>query len=1159
MSKLYRYILGIDLGIASVGTALIKLDESNKPAGILDLGVRIFDTPEGAADRRVKRQARKTLKRRKLRLTRLKNHLKKHGMLPATSQEMKLVMHYSPYRTRAWGARNKYSSLYELGRSLLHIAKFRGASFLTELEETPEEEDGEKKPKKDSQKSAGAYRKLESRLKETGQTLSEYFRERLAGEGQAKTPVRRRKLFVEENLVDYSVPRFLVKEDFHRIWDKQAEFYPQLTPEIKEEIYQIIFADSPHAPYAVGKCTLNPAERRLPKMHRLSEERRIYEQINNIRVVTRTNSYPLTKAGRDLLAEKALHGESLGKKEIGKLVQEFFSEKIESIKLPETDEKPIKGFAHVAAFKDAQVWQTMPQTERDSLIEFISEPRLEPDKIHSRMMPEDDYLHEVAKRLKLGGEKPEKIAARIISKLPKNHSMLGETATERVLKKLKEGAWENRPDGTKIWKPLSNREAADACGYMAEEEIRRAIAGKYDNLPYYGELLRHDVAEVHPWHLHSAAQEEKDFGRIPNPVVHVALNQLRKVVNEIIDLYGKPQSIHVEFARDLGKSKVKREEETKKMQDRQKENASIEQKLLKYTIRSNSKNILRYRLWLEQGGQDIYTLQNIELSDLQYCEIDHLIPQSCGGSDTYMNLALTHGAANLGKGDLFPYEFIQKINPDGWQHILKFISDKKKYPEAKAWRFLPEAKDKYVNLGDEEQTDNRMTDTSYMAKIGARYLSAVCPDVVCLKGGITARLRHLWGLDFLEYDLMALPRPEKELVDETTGEVTRNPAWKAKPRYDHRHHALDAIVAACTFRSTVQLVARMERLDKYRDKELYDELKNKFEALCVPFGETSQVFRRNVLEALRKVLVSPKPEHGKAGQLHDATKYGVIEERKNAPGNYLIRYRRRFDVLESKNDVASKLLFNTNTISLESVVAREAHELSHHQKNAIESRYQRAEELLRQQAAEDDDAGKKASDIKEKHIVAKAVELARKEDVRVGHHFYDMSYKRLVGIRKREKCGFEPQNNFCMDFYETADGKVGWECITRFHANQSNFEPTWRKESGKLIWRVWNGDILQLDITPEMRAKYKIPAPSEKVLFTVQKMSPGILVCNTISDGRALNPKKESSLLPRWSSGNTGLSFFTQAKARKIELTPFGKIARKHKRLWHGKKTPEKR
>ena len=103
--------------------------------------------------------------------------------------------------------------------------------------------------------------------------------------------VRRRKGFVEDGSVDYAVPRFLVRQELRRIWECQRVFYPQLlTEELRQEVTELIFRDRPRAPYAVGLCSLDPdsGERRLPRMHRLAELRRIYEQINNIRFRTAT-------------------------------------------------------------------------------------------------------------------------------------------------------------------------------------------------------------------------------------------------------------------------------------------------------------------------------------------------------------------------------------------------------------------------------------------------------------------------------------------------------------------------------------------------------------------------------------------------------------------------------------------------------------------------------------------------------------------------------------------------------------------------------------------------------------------------------------------------------------------------------------------------------
>ena len=44
----HRYILGLDIGIASVGWSCIYTDEQEQPQGILDLGIRRFPLAEDA-------------------------------------------------------------------------------------------------------------------------------------------------------------------------------------------------------------------------------------------------------------------------------------------------------------------------------------------------------------------------------------------------------------------------------------------------------------------------------------------------------------------------------------------------------------------------------------------------------------------------------------------------------------------------------------------------------------------------------------------------------------------------------------------------------------------------------------------------------------------------------------------------------------------------------------------------------------------------------------------------------------------------------------------------------------------------------------------------------------------------------------------------------
>ena len=155
MPKYYRYNLGIDLGIASIGTALVLTDEADNPTKLLDLGVRIFSVPEGAATRRSKRLERKHIRRRRQRIAKLKLFLQQHGLLPTDTGQLASLIRKNPYLLRAQGTSAAYPSLFDLGRSLLHMAKFRGAGFLTQSEENPDAEiDEEKEKKKDRQKTA---------------------------------------------------------------------------------------------------------------------------------------------------------------------------------------------------------------------------------------------------------------------------------------------------------------------------------------------------------------------------------------------------------------------------------------------------------------------------------------------------------------------------------------------------------------------------------------------------------------------------------------------------------------------------------------------------------------------------------------------------------------------------------------------------------------------------------------------------------------------------------------------------------------------------------------------------------------------------------------------------------------------------------------------
>lgn len=82
MEKL-DYVLGLDLGVASIGWAVMEIDENNEPINLVDANSVIFESVDkkNNDDRRNARGSRRVLNRRKERIRRTKNLLTSSGFL----------------------------------------------------------------------------------------------------------------------------------------------------------------------------------------------------------------------------------------------------------------------------------------------------------------------------------------------------------------------------------------------------------------------------------------------------------------------------------------------------------------------------------------------------------------------------------------------------------------------------------------------------------------------------------------------------------------------------------------------------------------------------------------------------------------------------------------------------------------------------------------------------------------------------------------------------------------------------------------------------------------------------------------------------------------------------------------------------------------------
>lgn len=1143
-----RYILGIDLGISSIGTALFKilpqaadLNDIHSYEKILDAGVRICPVSEGAANRRLLRSQRNAKKHRKARKKALIALLQEFQLLPADRSELELGLRSQPYALRAKAMQEPLKNPCELGFCIMNIAKLRGAGFLSEAEEN---EDENKKTK-----TSNRYQFLEQELKTRNCTLSEFLYRHL----QEKNCVRQRKDFIAEKVL-FSVPRYLVKRDYYALMEKQAKNFG-ITEEQVKAIYAAIFMDFPKAPYANAPCSLLPETgSRLPKMHRLAELLRIYQQCNNIRynTVEDTDIYTgITRQMRDALVEKLMQGEGLSKPEIKKILQKYSKEKIKSINSYAQDDEitAIKPFAHVRAFADIPSFWQLSEQEQDELIEFIADPL----DIHAKsekpvLYDEETFLQICMEKLHLSGLEGEQKLYAALNLLPKDRTMLGKEASKAILEKLINGIEDEKGE----WKAPAYYDAVQACNFTRAKAEQK----KYDKLPYYGEVLPDEILPIHPWHVERTAEEEK-IGRIANPVVHAMLNQLRKVVNEIISLYGLPEMIKLEVARDFGLSKIKRDKLENQRKANERYNRDTDKNLEKYGYAVTAKNRLKYRLWKEQKAKDIYTQHTLKITDLAACEIDHIIPQAVGGTNSFCNLVLT--TANNIKGDTFAYDFIQEKFPDRWEAIKK---DMEEMPENKAWRFTAEAKDRFALSGDETDenyAERRLQDTRYMAKVALHYLSCICPNILAIRGGMTAQLRHLWGFDGIEYELLGLNVPKEKINKETgevlideNGDMSRNPDWEAKPRIDHRHHAIDAMVLCAITRSLVQKMSRADNRSQKIDTAVIE----------MPFRKSPQnpdlkSFRELALETLKTVKISHKPDRDTNTQLHEETAIHILdydEKKQLYSGNYM-RSLNKIESFDKLGDIAIEEKFGTSP-KVQKMRERCASII-----NAVNAQKFAAEQSLQQKNAEN--IAQTGKDIAEQTLVQEAIRLAN-----IGNKYPKVEKCGLVNIRKKEQCGYKAKNNHRMDFFVYTDGKkkgqIGWECIKSIDAANPHFKPDWHKQA-ELVWSVCKGDCIELHFDEETLIKENIPrafvTKNEQqeycMLAKVLKFGSGNLYFVSAYDARTEQKnagKDNPEPFMLWKSKEYGLSFYCRATARKVILSPFGKVKQKTQRLWNGKK-----
>jgi len=825
MSKM-RYRLALDLGTTSIGWAMLRLsndqEASPHPVAIIKCGVRIFGDgrdPKGgsslAVDRRLARGMRRNRDRKLKRKQRLMETLVDSGLMPMDRVERRALTQLDPYALRARGLEEELTP-FEFGRAIFHLNQRRGFKSNRKTD-SPEAEGSLLK---------GTIAKLREKLEADGyETVGQWLAERHANRQSVRA--RLRGSTVKDKAYDLYMDRSMIDHEFEKLWRAQHGFNPAFySTEKYEAITDTIFFQRDLLPVRAGRCTLEPELERAPKALPSSQLFRMYQEVNNLSIEVSPFTYrSLTLSERDVIADrlntkkansfdalrKALKLEGGPRFNLESEKRKDLKGNVTAIELSKPDCFGDQWKVLTLEVQDQIVTQILEETDEEKLIAWLTEN-------HN---VSDDNAKNISE------------SRNALTKMSSGYANLSNTAIHKIMPHL-------------ISDVRKYSDAVVAAGYKSHSGLTHMeqTGEILSELPYYGEYLQRHVG--HGTGIKTDLPAIR-FGRIANPTVHIALNELAKVVNALISQYGAPEHITVELARDLKKTQEQKKEETKEQSLRQKENEFYSQQIYEATgITASRKDLQKMRLWVELNKHDptgrrcIYTGEMISINRLfsPEVEVEHILPFSRTLDDSLNNKTVSMVRANRDKGNKTPYEAFGS-SPEGYDYAA-IVERARNSSSHRAKRFAPDGYEKWLRE-DADFLARALSDTAYLSRIAREYLQLITPEpVTVVPGRMTASLRRHWGLN--------------NLLSED-GE---------KNRMDHRHHAVDAIVVGLMDRGSLAKYAKAQG----RGKDIREQLER------TPHEEPLKDLRMKAQRAVNAIKVSHRPNHSHERQMNNDTNYG---------------------------------------------------------------------------------------------------------------------------------------------------------------------------------------------------------------------------------------------------------------------------------------------
>lgn len=716
------------------------------------------------------------------------------------------------------------------------------------------------------------------------------------------------------------VMRHRYKDEFNRIWDKQAEYHKELSDErvledvidvvmplkspekgswrkksLKEFIRDyIIFFQRPlkSQKNSIGFCRFEKRKRVMPVSHPLYQEFRIWQAINNLQLESDEEGKveEISSEKKEKLFEFLNTTSQASKERVAKILDVY----PEQLRMPENI--PGNETLHELSKAIKKVGLTISGFSREKL-ELLWHILYSLEEI-------EDVEFALIQNFKFSDEE-----ASVISNVyfDKDWGSLSARAIKRILPLMRDGRYFSHDDivpeiKERIERVINGEEDDVVIGNFRERLSSRSTLTSFAGLQYWeaASLCYGNHTSVTDSDPYALPEEIKPVAlhSLRNPVVEQVINETLHLVKDIWKTFGKPDEIRIELPREMKQNAEKRAKAYSANIQREKERKEVAQIIRnEFSIKNPSrKDIDRYLIWRDSQYYCIYSGQNIPKSALFNGEtdIDHIIPRQRFFDDSFQNKVLVFRKANEEKGNKTAFEYMRQKDWERYEADVKRIFKGKR---------------KFFLLTEEIPKDfvqRQLNDSRFIARKVTELLGRVCPGKVWVTSGtVTDYLKNQWGLNEVFKEVLK-PRFErlellanKKLISEEridNKKVLRIEGYEK--RVDHRHHALDAIVVAVTNQGHIQRLNNLNQIfekGEVKDKsarnfklpnpEFRDMVKEKLDQVIVSHKSRKRLVAKSLNVISKRddtgQLTKVKQEKGTLsvrGALHDEQPYGLVRK-----------------------------------------------------------------------------------------------------------------------------------------------------------------------------------------------------------------------------------------------------------------------------------------